>query len=318
MPSLSNIRAENAKVDHPYVPTMIIVGGTSGIGQAIAEEFAKLTHGNAHIIIVGRNRQAAESILSRFPKPTSPQALHEFVECDMTLIKRVHAMTNSLLSRLEKVNYLVLSCGTFMIRDRQETEEGIDKAMAVEYYARWKMIHDLESPLKKARDAGEASSVLTILGAGYGGKVYLDDLSLRKHYGFKTLLAAMPAYNDAMIDSFSERNSGVHFCHIYPGTVNTPIFGGFVDHWVLRWFSPLVYLTVWLFCRSPEVCAQFMLWVLFNNSRSASRRGPKGEEIGAKGYYGSAEIRERIWDHTVELMKEVMTTTEEQADRSEG
>jgi len=296
-------------MDHPYVPTMIVVGGTSGIGQAMAEEFAKLTNGNARIIIVGRNRQAAELILSRFPKPTSPEALHEFVECDMSLIKRVHAMTMSLLSRLEKVNYLVLSCGTLKIRGREETAEGIDQVMAIRYYARWKMIYDLEPLLKRAQAAGEASSVLSILGAGFGGKVYLDDLSLRKHFSFTAVLNAMPAYNDAMIDSFAARNPGVHFCHIWPGQVNTPLFDGFVDHWVLRWFSPLIYFLIWLFFMSPEACAQIMLWVLFNNARPASRRNEKGEEIGAKGYYGSSDIRERIWDHTVESMEKVVGAT---------
>ena len=75
------------------------------------KEFARITEGNAHIIILGRNRVAAESIISQFPKPTSSDAVHEFVECDVSLMKNVEKVTESLLSRLPRLNFLVLSTG---------------------------------------------------------------------------------------------------------------------------------------------------------------------------------------------------------------
>lgn len=59
--SLAAVRAANAAAlsSLKSVPVALFVGGTSGIGQATAEAFARHTQGNAHIIICGRNREGA-------------------------------------------------------------------------------------------------------------------------------------------------------------------------------------------------------------------------------------------------------------------
>lgn len=45
------------------IPVAVFVGGTAGIGQGMAEVFHKHTNGNGHIVLVGRNRDAAEKII---------------------------------------------------------------------------------------------------------------------------------------------------------------------------------------------------------------------------------------------------------------
>jgi NAD(P)-dependent dehydrogenase (short-subunit alcohol dehydrogenase family) len=120
----------------------------------MAEAFAHYTKGNARIIIIGRNKAAAESIISSFPKPSATsesQSPHEFVSCDATLMKDVHSVSKDLLARLPKINFLILSPGILNIHGRDETEEGIDKNLALRYYSRWKFIHDLMPLLRKAK-----------------------------------------------------------------------------------------------------------------------------------------------------------------------
>jgi len=96
MPSLAAIRADNAALSPSYLPVALFVGGTSGIGQATAQAFAHHTKGEAHIIICGRNRAAADSIIASFPK--SPKSRYEFVQCDATLLKNVASMTTKLIA----------------------------------------------------------------------------------------------------------------------------------------------------------------------------------------------------------------------------
>jgi hypothetical protein len=204
MPSLSVVRAANAKFAPISPPVALFVGGTAGIGKAMAEGFARYTKGNAHIIICGRNRAAAEAIIASFPKPQVAEGVsrpvHEFVQCDATLMKNVQATTTELLSRLPKINFLVQSPGYLTLRGRDETEEGLDRKMALNYYARWKFTNDLMPLLRKARDSGEDAKVFSVLAAGKGAEIDLDDLGLKKNYSVRNSALATPTYTDLMFE----------------------------------------------------------------------------------------------------------------------
>jgi hypothetical protein len=199
MPSLSIARTFNAAFSPSYTPTAIFVGGTSGIGQGMAEAFARHTKGNANIVLVGRNRAAGEAILRTFPQPTVPGVTHEFVECDITLMKNVHRVAGELRTRIPKVNFLVLTAGVMTMNGRNETEEGIDRKLAVHYYGRWRFINDLLSAVEDAHKAGEDAKVMTVLSAGKGGKIDLDDLGLKKTFSLPNAAAAGGTYNDIMV-----------------------------------------------------------------------------------------------------------------------
>ena len=203
MPSLAAIRASNAAFKHSStsLPVAVFVGGTSGIGQGMAEVFASNTKGNSHIVIVGRSRDAAEKILASMPKPEQGiAASREFVQCDATLMKNVAAAAQDILGRHQKINYLVMSPGIMTLAGRDETTEGIDKKMAIHYYARWKFVADLLPGLSKAADAGEKVAVMSVLGPAKGGAIDLDDLAMKKNYSVTKAALVAPTYNDLMME----------------------------------------------------------------------------------------------------------------------
>ncbi|KAF9461000.1 hypothetical protein BDZ94DRAFT_1168553 [Collybia nuda] len=299
MPSLSAIRTSNAAFSPTYPPVAVIVGGTSGIGRGIAEAFVRHTKGNAHIIIIGRNRNAADSIIAQFPKPTKSEGVtHEFVQCDVSQMKNIQAVTKDLVSRLPRINFLMMSPGYMTMKGRDETDEGIDKKLAVHYYARWAFIHGLLPALVKAKEAGEEAKVLTVLAAGKGGPVNLDDLGLKKTYSVSNAALATPTYNDLMIEEFSMRYPELTFVHAYPGLVRTSIFSS-ADSMLIKASAYIVPILGYPFSTSQEETGEYMLYGILNATKGVFRIGSRGEDIGKKRYFGSEEARKKLWEHTI-------------------
>ena len=68
------------------------------------------------------------------------------------------------------------------------------------YYARWKFLFDLLPALNKANEAGEKGAVMSILAAGKGGAIDLEDLALKKGYSVPKAAFIAPTYNDLMLE----------------------------------------------------------------------------------------------------------------------
>ncbi|KAK7007788.1 hypothetical protein R3P38DRAFT_2552607 [Favolaschia claudopus] len=300
MPSLSTVRASNAAFSPAYTSVAIFVGGTSGIGQGMAEAFARHTKGNAHIVLVGRNRAAAESIISTFPKPTAPGVTHEFVECDITLMKNVHRVANELRSRIPKINFLVLSPGVLTMNGRNETEEGIDRKLAVHYYGRWRFIKDLLPAVEEAHKAGEDAKVMTVLAAGHGGKIDLNDLGLKKTFSIAAAASTAPTYSDIMVNDLAARYPGISFIHSYPGLVATNILKT-SDTRTIRVMNSIFSPLMRPFSYSVETSGEHQLYALLKAGPGAVRATDNGDDIGlTKNYYGDAESMKKLWEHTEE------------------
>jgi len=288
-PSLPNINMNSVAV---------FVGGTSGIGQGMAEAFNRHTNGSSHIVLVGRNREAAESIISNMKSvvPESSTGSYEFVPCDVSIMSNVKSTAATILTKYPKINFLVMSPG-FMSITRTETEEGIDKNMAVHYYGRWTFIHELLPALRSAGD----SKVLSVLSAGVGGKKINVN-----NFGLNIGSSATSTYNDLMIEEYAQRNPGIVFAHAYPGAVRTNLLKA-SDTFFIRAsniFLTLLYpLTV-----SRDECAEY-LWSGLYRAAAASpgstgvpgayRIGNKGEDVGMSKYFGTPEARLALWEHTI-------------------
>lgn len=324
-PALTSLRASNAarfSTMQP-IPVAVFVGGTSGIGQGMAENLARWTNGTAHIIIVGRNEGAAREIIGRMPKPASGETWsHEFIQCDATLMKNVHRASQEILAKHSKINFLVMSPGYFASDGRNETSEGIDAKLAVHYYARWKFIDELLPALRSAKENGEEARVASVYAASYAGPIDVDDLGLKKHYSLRTAADSGGTYNDYMIEvngnashfpdsahkhdaacpqSFAEQNPGITFTHSTPGAVRTNLISNARTSW-MRAIGPLASVLVYPFTVSIHECAEYMWHGLFQRE-GAYRYGSKGQILEGVQYSGDKEVASKLWHHTLEATK---------------
>ncbi|KAJ7136338.1 hypothetical protein C8R43DRAFT_1238993 [Mycena crocata] len=288
MPSFRAVKTSNASHSFDYPPVAVFAGGTSGIGQVMAESFARYTKGRAHIILIGRNADAAAEVISGFPKPKeTADWRHEFVACDATSMDAIRATCAALRGRLTHINYLVLSAGYNSMATSKETSEGLDYHLVLRYYSRYVYIKELLPLLQKTHDMGQAAHAMTMMGAGLGMPISTDDIGLDKArsqtiellrgvmLSFAALkgMGASPGYNDAMVAHFASQNPGIAFTHIHPGFVKTSGLHTDVG-WLLVPISWLYEFVMLFVAVRPEVCAEYMLHALLDANRGLFLRSP--------------------------------------------
>ena len=138
-------------------------------------------------------------------------------------MKSVDEVCDELKKRERKIHCLFLTAGYMTLRGRNETDEGLDRKMCVNYYSRIRFTLNMMPLLERASQANELARVITVLAAGSEGDVRLDDLDLRHNFTLHACLAHCVIMSDFMIEELSKRYPGVSFSHSYPGTVKTGI-----------------------------------------------------------------------------------------------
>ncbi|KAJ7083480.1 hypothetical protein C8R44DRAFT_894524 [Mycena epipterygia] len=310
MPTLAAAQASNSAFSPAYIPVAIFVGGTSGVGQAMAEALARQTSGRAHIILIGRNAAAANEILGKFPKPGPADGAngwaHEFVACDATSMANIRSVCAELRARLTHINFIVLSAagpaGNTMIACG-ETTEGLDNHLAIRYFARYLFTKELLPLIVRAQEKGQHAHLMSVLGAGFGATIATDDLGLVKARaqtinilrGSMLSVAALKgmirgvAYNDGLVAYFATQHPQLAFTHIHPGQVKTTSFA--LDFgWLLK---PLAFLVMRLkpfITVTQDECAQWMLHALLDVERGLFIRDNHAEIVSSHVFNAPVEF----------------------------
>ncbi|KAG8984203.1 hypothetical protein FRB93_006691 [Tulasnella sp. JGI-2019a] len=294
MVTLNAARAANTTFTTTYRPVALIVGGTSGVGQGIVEAFARATKGNAHIMICGRSETNAKQIISTLPQTAN--STYEFIECDVSLMKNVAAVTSAIKARVATLNYLVLTPGMISLKGFTPTDEGIDNKLALHFYSRWKFVDELMPLLQVAKNAGQEARVMTIrVNSAKATPLQDDNLGLKKKYSNAASAAHAITYNNLMVEEYASRYPGLSFIHAHPGFVDSSINRNL--HWSVKAISRVFALAA----TSIQNCGEYMLYTLLSPDyrRGAFYFDSHGELIPPAAVVTSEAARKTLLDHFV-------------------
>ncbi|HET6288689.1 MAG TPA: SDR family NAD(P)-dependent oxidoreductase, partial [Amycolatopsis sp.] len=194
--------------------TIVISGGTDGMGKALAMEY--LGRGD-RVIVLGRD-PVKGALFAEAGRAT-------FIPTDLGLVARNREVVDLITRRFPVVDALVL-CARHFRSARVETAEGIESTFALEYLSRHLLSHGLATALGRA----ERPVIVNVSGPGTAKpEIRWHDVSLTRGYqGVAAQLQAGRA-NDLLGVAFAAEHagSGIAYVLVNPGAVATGFSGDY-------------------------------------------------------------------------------------------
>ncbi|UJR32572.1 hypothetical protein I4U23_020033 [Adineta vaga] len=286
--ALRTVTAANARVLSALKssPKVVVVGGTSGIGQAIAIAIAQHCP-SANITIIGRNESAANSVLPQLGSSS------KFLQADVSLMSEIRAVTQ----KIPAVDMLIMSQGILTMAGRTPTIENIDNKLALHYYGRALFVQELLPLLRASPNGGK---VLFVLDGKNGNpsKINWNDMALENTYSLASAANHALSFTDLIIQYFASQpeNANVTFTHAYPGGVRTPL----VNSLPLWLRLPAKGILAMGFGVSPEECAEYMIHGMLETDKGWRCINEKGVTV-EKQKLLSEDWIEKVWEHTTQM-----------------
>lgn len=184
--------------------TALVTGGTSGIGQAIAEAFARE---GARVVISGRNEQRGHAVVDAI-QAASGQAT--FIAADQASVEGVRQLAQEATAALGPIDILVNNAGIFPFASTVQTDEAtFDAALATNVKGPFYLTAAL-APQMAARGSGKIINITTM-----AAHIGLPEAPL---YG--ATKAALTLLTKAWATEFAAH--GVNVNAISPGPTRTP------------------------------------------------------------------------------------------------
>ena len=130
------------------LPTILITGATSGIGQLAAIELAR---GGAHLILTARSEERAASTRAAI-ESAAPGTNVDIHYVDFTSLAAVASAGREILARHERIDVLINNAGLHAFEQRV-TVDGYPEMIAVNYLAPWLLTHMLRDRLVRSSPA---------------------------------------------------------------------------------------------------------------------------------------------------------------------
>jgi NAD(P)-dependent dehydrogenase (short-subunit alcohol dehydrogenase family) len=228
----------------------LVVGGTAGIGEAIAIELASR---GASVTVSGRNAEAGAAVVARM-REAAPSAEVElaFARLDASSLTetRSFAAERSAAYGDRPLDFLVMCQSTASFGGRQETSEGLELKLVLHCYSRFLLTELLLPSLRRAPN-GRVLSVLS--GGVHGPFTDWEDADLKANFSLRRAADAAGFYNDLALQHLANdpQNASIGFLHAAPGFVATKW-----GHQTRAAF--LIKIAQW-FATSADQCAQVMV-----------------------------------------------------------
>jgi NAD(P)-dependent dehydrogenase (short-subunit alcohol dehydrogenase family) len=269
----------------------LIVGGTKGIGAALAKS---LTDRGALVTVAGRSKS----------EETPEKA--EFIKADVSSMKNAQELVQSQLKG-RKFDTVVMTVGIITRSTLTRTPEGIEEDLAVSYLSRFVVLNELI----KAK-AIEGRKRVFIM--GYPGEditpTSVEDMNFET-----TPYKQFPAhfntvsFNEALVHELARRNTDLHVFGLNPGLIRTGIrdnvHGG--ESSILG--RVLETLIGWTNMNTDKYAERTLIPIMASpvlDTKTGTSFSKKGVEIAPAKWVATPGNPEKAWEASQALLNKVV------------
>ncbi|HTT98923.1 MAG TPA: SDR family oxidoreductase [Rhizomicrobium sp.] len=193
--------------------TIVVTGGTSGIGEVAAVELARQ---GARIVLIARDPERAGITLSKL-RNANPGAQHVSHIADLSRIAEMKRVSREIAQAEPEIDVLINNAGA-LFGKRQVTEDGLEMTFAVNHMAYFVVTTALLPNLKSG-----ARIVSTASDAHQGAKLDFSDLQSEKKYSGFSVYGRSKLCNILFNRELARRiaGTGVTANCLHPGFVAT-------------------------------------------------------------------------------------------------
>jgi NAD(P)-dependent dehydrogenase (short-subunit alcohol dehydrogenase family) len=154
--------------------TVVITGGTSGIGEVAAEALAQM---GARIVLVARDKSRADMTLARLGRSGAGVA-HSVYFADLTRLSEMKRVAAEIANREPPIDVLINNAGA-LFGTRRLTEDGLEYTFALNHMSYFVVTEGLRERLLAS---GGARIINTASAAHQGATLDFDDLQSAKNF----------------------------------------------------------------------------------------------------------------------------------------
>jgi len=248
--------------------TVVITGGTSGIGEVAAEILAKM---GARIVLVARDKIRGEVTLARLRNSVTGVA-HSAHLADLTRLAEMKRVAAQIADREQRIDVLINNAGALFAR-RRLTRDGLEFTFALNHMAYFVLTEGLRKRLLASRPA---RIINTASAAHQDATLDFDDLQSAKNYRALKAYSRSKLCNILFTRELARRLRGVTANCLHPGFVATRFgdqSGGPIAH--LLWLAKSLPYRLPKVPRQSSISRPRRTWIRRRGNTSTSVSRPR-------------------------------------------
>ncbi len=194
---------------------VLITGGTSGIGKAVATALAGM---GAEVVVTGRNEERGKAAVREIRRQSGSGKV-SLMLANLAVQAEVRGLAEGFKERYNRLGVLINNAGVIQSK-RTETPDGIELTLAVNHLAPFLLTNLLLDLLKESAP----SRVITVSSeARRGAEIDFDNLQSQRRYRAFPVYGMTKLANILFTYELAERleGTGVVANCVHPGGVNT-------------------------------------------------------------------------------------------------